>query len=138
MMCSWRHGLVPFALVNLEINEHHIEVEAVLCETLPMPVLFGIDDPQLQDFIRYAFFEKVNDRDRRCDSMLSQADKISDMVPMALDPGDQKILYIDDHTSETQTQAPINQTDRERIPNRELQGIRMSELDDSLFGVSKT
>ena len=54
------------------------------------------------------------------EAMLDQADKLSGVVPMALDPGDQEVSDVDDHTSETQTQATINQTDRERIPNREL------------------
>ena len=71
-------------------------------------------------------------------AILDQADKLSGVVPMALDPGDQEVSDVDDHTFETQAQAPINQTDRERTPNRELQGIWMSELDDSLFGVNKT
>ena len=34
---------------------------------------------------------------------LDQADKLSDLVPMVLDPGDQEVSDIDDHTSETQT-----------------------------------
>ena len=52
------HGdtvLYPLALVNLEINGHHTEVEAALFETLPMPALLGTDIPQLQDFIAQAF-----------------------------------------------------------------------------------
>ena len=52
-MCSWRHIL---ALVNLEINGYHIEVEATLSGTLPVPVMLGTDVPQLQDFVRQAFF----------------------------------------------------------------------------------
>ena len=72
------------------------------------------------------------------EAMLDQADKLSGVVPMALDPGDQEVSGVDDHTCETQTQAPINQTDREKLPNRELQGIWMSELDDSLFDINKT
>ena len=71
------------------------------------------------------------------ETMLAQADKLSSVVSMALDPRDQEVSDVDDHTSETLTQAPINQTDKERIPNRKLQGIWMSELDDSLFGVNK-
>ena len=53
------HGdtvLYPLALIDLEINGHHIEVEAALSETLPIPVLLGTDIPQLQDFIGQAFF----------------------------------------------------------------------------------
>ena len=46
----------PLALVALEINRHHIEVEAALSETLPMPVLLGTDISQLQDFIGQALF----------------------------------------------------------------------------------
>ena len=72
------------------------------------------------------------------EAVLDQADKLSGVVPMALDPGDQEVSAVDDHTSETQTQTSINQIDRERKPNRELQGIWMSELDDSLFGSNKT
>ena len=68
--------------------------------------------------------------------MLDHADKLSGVVPMALDPGDQEVSDVDDHTSKTQTQATINQTDREGIPNRELQGMWMNELDDSLFEVN--
>ena len=48
------HGdtvLYPLALVHLEINGHHIDVEAALSDTLPMPVLLGTDVLQLQDFI---------------------------------------------------------------------------------------
>ena len=71
-------------------------------------------------------------------AVLDQADKLSGMVPMALDPGDQEVSDVDDHTYETQTQASIYQTGTERIPNRELQGIWMSELDGSLFGSNKT
>ena len=55
--------------------------------------------------------------------MLDQADKLSGVVPMAVDPKDQDVSDVDDHTSKTQIQATINETDRERIPNRELQGI---------------
>ena len=47
--------LYPLALVHLEINGHHIDVEAALSDTLPMPVLLGTDAPQLQDFIGQAF-----------------------------------------------------------------------------------
>ena len=151
------HGdtvLCPLILVDLEINGHHIEVEAALSETFPMPVLLGTDVPQLQDFIGQAFFGKSQGqgtedvfalttrtqflRQTEQETMLDQADKLSGMVPMALDPGDQEVSNVDDHTCETQTQAPINQTDRERLPNKELQGIWMSELDDSLFGINKT
>ena len=77
-------------------------------------------------------------RQREQEAMLDQADKLSGVVSMVLDPGDQEDSDVDDHISETQTQASINQTDRERIRNRELQGKWMSELDDSLFGVNKT
>ena len=52
------HGdtvLYPLALVHLEINGQHIDVEAALSDTLPMPVLLGTDVPQLQDFIGQAF-----------------------------------------------------------------------------------
>ena len=50
---------------------------------------------------------------------------------------DQEVSDVDDYTSETQTQATIRQTDGERLPNRELQGTWMSELDDSLFEFNK-
>ena len=64
------HGdtvLYPLALVHREINGHHLDVEAALSETLPMPVLLGTDVPQLQDFIGQAFFrEKSTTGDRRC------------------------------------------------------------------------
>ena len=151
------HGdtvLYPLALVDLEINGHHIEVEAVLSGALPMPVLLGTDVPQLLDFIGQAFFGESQGqgtenvfavttrtqflRQTEQEAMLDQADKLSGVVPMALDPGDQEVSGVDDHTCETQTQAPISQTDRERLPNRELQGIWMSELDDSLFDINKT
>ena len=55
------HGdtvLYHLALVHLEINGHHLDVEAALSETLPMPVLLGTDVPQLQDFIGQAFFRE--------------------------------------------------------------------------------
>ena len=55
--------------------------------------------------------------------MLDQADKLSGVVPMAVDPKDQEVSDVDDHTSKTQIQATVNETDREKIPNRELQGI---------------
>ena len=71
-------------------------------------------------------------------AMLDQADKLSGVVPMALDPGEQEVSDVDVHTLETKMQAPTNQTDRARIPNRELQGIWMSGLDDSLFELNKT
>ena len=48
--------MYPLALVNLEINGYHIEVQAALSGTLPVPVMLGTDVPQLQDFIRQAFF----------------------------------------------------------------------------------
>ena len=47
--------LYPLALVQLEINGHHIDVEAALSNTLPMPVLLGTDVPQFQNFIGQAF-----------------------------------------------------------------------------------
>ena len=53
------HGdtvLYPLAQVHLEINGHHIDVEAALSDTLPMPVLLGTDVPQLQHFVEYALF----------------------------------------------------------------------------------
>ena len=56
-------------------------------------------------------------------AMLDQADKLSGVVPMALDLGNQEVSDVDDYTFETQAQVPINQTDRERKTNRELQGI---------------
>ena len=40
------HGdtaLYPLARVHLEINDHSIDVEAALSDTLPMPVLLGTD-----------------------------------------------------------------------------------------------
>ena len=117
-----------------------------------MPVLLGTDVPQLQDFIGQAFFGESQPqgtedvfavttraqflRQTEQEAMLDHADKLSGVVPMALDPGDQEVSDVDDHTSKTQTQATINQTDREGIPNRELQGIWMNELDDSLFAVN--
>lgn len=51
------HGdtvLYLLALVHLEVNGHHINVEAALTDTLPMSVLLGTDVPQLQDFIGQA------------------------------------------------------------------------------------
>ena len=119
-----------------------------------MPVLLGTDVPQLQDFIGQAFFGESQPqgtedvfavttrsqflRQAEQEAMLDQADKLSGVVPIALNPRDQEISDIDDHTSETETQATINHTDRERITNREFQGIWMSELDNSLFEVNKT
>ena len=64
------HGdtvLYPLALVHLEINGHHLDVEAALSETLSMPVLLRTDVPQLQDFIGQAFFgESQPQGGRRC------------------------------------------------------------------------
>ena len=122
------------------------DVEAALSETLPMPVLLGTDVPQLQDFIGQAFSgdnqapgtEDVFAVTTRAQllrqteqkAILHQADKLSGVVPMALDPGHLVVSDIDDNqTPETQTQTPSNQT---------LQDIWMSELDDSLFAVNKT
>ena len=71
--------------------------------------------------------------------MLDQADKLSGVVPMALDPGHLVVSDIDnDQTLETQTQATTNQTDGEQQSNEKLQDIWMSELDDSLFEVNET
>ena len=50
------------------------------------------------------------------EAMLDQADKLSGVVSMAVDPKDQEVSDVDDHTSKIQTQVTINQTDRERIP----------------------
>ena len=121
-------------------------MEAALSETLPMPVLLGTDVPQLQDFIGQAFSgdnqapgtEDVFAVTTRAQllrqteqkAILDQADKLSGVVPMALDPGHLVVSDIDDNQMpETQTQTPSNQT---------LQDIWMSELDDSLFAVNKT
>ena len=93
----------------------------------------------MQDFIGQAFFGQSQQqgkedvfaittsaqflRQTEQEVMLDQADKLSSVVPMAVDPKDQEVSDVDDHISKTQTQlqATINQTDR--IPNRELQGI---------------
>ena len=40
--------------------------------------------------------------------MLDQAGKLRGVVPMVLDLGNQEVSDVDDQTSETQTQAPIN------------------------------
>ena len=113
-MCSWRHIL---ALVNLEINGYHIEVEAALSGTLPVPVMLGTDVPQLHDSIRKAFFGESQGqgtedvfavttrtqflRQTEQEAMLHQAEKLSGLVPMALDPGDQEVSDFNDHTCET-------------------------------------
>ena len=47
-------------------------------------------------------------------AILDQADKLSGVVPMALDPGHLVVSDKDnDQTPETQTQITINQTDEE-------------------------
>ena len=152
------HGdtvLYPLALVHLEINGQHIDVEAALSDTLPMPVLLGTDVPQLQDFIGQAFSGEHQPlgtedvfavttraqffRQTEQEAMLDQADKLSGVVPMALDPGHLVVSDIDnDHTLETQIQATTNQTDGEQQSNEQLQDIWMSELNDSLFEVNET
>ena len=71
--------------------------------------------------------------------MLDQADKLSGVVPMALDTDHLVVSDIDDdQTLETQTQPTTNQTDGEQQSNEMLQDIWMSELDDSLFEVNET
>ena len=127
------HGdtvLYPLALVHLEISGHHIDMEAALSDTMPMPVPLGIDVPQLQDFIGQAFSREhqplgtedvfvVTTRAQflgqaEQEAILDQADKLSGVVPMALDPGHLVVSDKDnDQTPETQTQITINQTDEE-------------------------
>ena len=59
---------------------------------------------------------------------------------MAMDPGDPEISDVKNiHMSETDTSNySISWTDEESLTNKELQGIWISELDDSLFGANKT
>ena len=64
------HGdtvLYPLALVHLEINGHHIDVEAALSDTLPMPVLLGTDVPRLPGFHRTSIQWRTSTTgNRRC------------------------------------------------------------------------
>ena len=112
-----------------------------------MPVLLGTDVPQLQDFIGQAFSGEHQPlgtedvfavttraqflRQTEQEAMLDQADKLSGVIPMALDPSHLVVSDIDnDQTLETQTQATTNQTDVEQQSNEKLQDIWMSELDE--------
>ena len=46
--------MYPLAKAHLEINGHNIDVEASICDNLPIPLLLGADVPQLQDLIGQA------------------------------------------------------------------------------------
>ena len=136
MVIRCAHGdtaLYPLAQVHLEINGHHIDVEAALSDTLPMPVLLGTDVPQLQDFVGHALFGDNQQlvavdvlavtraqllRQNEHDAVLDQQDKFSGVVPMALDYGDPEVSDVeDDDTSEITIQAETSTMngDRPRI-----------------------
>ena len=70
--------------------------------------------------------------------LLDQADKLSGAVPMALDAGDPKVLSVEDNdTTEVQALPITDQTVKKTSLNTELQGIWMTELDNSIFETSK-
>ena len=141
--CACGHGdtvLHTLAQVHLEINGHHIDVEAALSDTLPMPVLLGTDVPQLQDFVGHALFgdnqQLVTEdalavttraqilRQNEHDAALDQQDKLSKVVLMALDYGDPEVSDVEDgDTSQITTQAETSTMNGDRPPQKEMQSI---------------
>ena len=114
-----------------------------------MPVLLGTDVRWLQNLVGQALTcsehqqEVIEDvmavamraqysKQIQHDTMLYQADKLSGAVPMALDSGD--LNAEDSDTTEVQELPTPNLT---LSSNSELQGVFMSEFDESIFEASK-
>jgi len=147
------HGdtvLYPLAKVHLEISDHNIDVEAAVSDSLPMPVLLGTDVPQVQDLIGQVLCrehqpERIEDvvvvttraqysKQIQHDARLHQADKLSGAIPMALDTGAPKDLNVENSdTTEVQELPTTNLT---ASSNSKLQGVWLSELDESIFEYS--
>ena len=137
--------------VHLEINGHNIDAEAAVSDSLPMPVLLGTDVPQLQDLFGQALSkehlpEVIEDvmtvttraqysKQQQQDTMLHQADKLSEAIPMALDAGAPKDLNVKSSTT-TGVQELLT-TNLKAPSNPELQGAWISEFDESIFEASK-
>ena len=119
-----------------------------------MSVLLGTDVPQLQDFVGHALFGDNQQlvaedalavttrvqilRQNEHDAALDQQDKLSGVIPMALDYGDPEVSDVEDgDTSQITTQAETSTMNGDRPSQKEMQSIWMSELDDSLFEPGK-
>ena len=74
-------------------------------------------------------------KQKQKNTMLHQADEVSETVPMALDVGAPKDLNVED--SDTTEVQELPTTNLKASLNPELQGAWMSEFDESIFEASK-